>query len=312
VYGERLKATPLVIPCGFWQGIPTAVHRFLDSPPATAGNDEIWAPEVISEQICQQFGVEGETRNVIAACATGAYSVALAASWIEQGLCDVVIAGSAEPKAHPLYEAGFRKMGVMSPENTMRPFDRNRSGFVLGEGAGVVVLESRAHARKRGASVLAILSGWGLGADTHSPVAFNSNGALIAQVIQRSLQRARLQTNDICHVNAHGTATPSNDWIETQALIKAFGSHADQLMISATKSSTGHLLGAAGSIELVLTVQALREQYIPPTVHLEEPDIECPLNYTPREGHTAAFDHALSLSFGFGGPIGALVVSVDH
>jgi 3-oxoacyl-[acyl-carrier-protein] synthase II len=203
-------------------------------------------------------------------------------------------------------------MGVMSDEPAMRPFARNRSGFVLGEGAGVVVLESKAHAARRDAPVQALLSGWGWGSDTHSPVAFNSNGALIAQVIRRALDRARLQPEDIQHVNAHGTATLSNDWIETQALIKAFGSHAKKLMISATKSSTGHLLGAAGSIEFILTLQALLHQYVPPTAHLEEPDTACCLDYTPQKGHAALLCHAVSLSFGFGGPIGALVVSAPH
>ena len=128
-------------------------------------------------------------------------------------------------------------------------------------------------------------------------------------MIDRALGRAHLNAHDIGHVNAHGTGTQLNDWIETQALLKAFGSHADQLMISATKASTGHLLGASGSVEFILTVMALSHQFIPPTATLETPDSECPLDYTPRVGHAATFDHALSLSFGFGGPIGALGVS---
>ncbi len=143
---------------------------------------------------------------MIAACATGAYSIALAASWIEQGICDVVLAGSVEPYPHPLIEAGFRQMGVMSPETVTRPFDRDRSGFTFGEGAGVVVLESAEHASRRGARALAHLSGWALGADSHSAVAFNSNGAKIAGVIDRALSRGGLSaSSDIGHVNAHGT-----------------------------------------------------------------------------------------------------------
>ena len=272
--------------------------------------NEGWvAPDAINHAIADRFGLAGERRNVIAACATGAYSIALAASWIEEGLCDVVLAGSAEPSPHPLIEAGFRQMGVTSPEGITRPFDRRRSGFHFGEGAGVVVLESEQSAKRRGARVSARLSGWSLGADSHSTVAFNSNGAKIAGVIERALERAHLAPENVTHVNAHGTATRLNDRIETQALQKAYGSHVEKLMISATKASTGHLLGASGSVEFIFTVLALARQFVPPTATLEERDPECPLDYTPVIGHRASFDHALSLSFGFGGPIGALVVS---
>jgi 3-oxoacyl-[acyl-carrier-protein] synthase II len=266
-------------------------------------------PDRLVNEIWSRVGGAGERRNVIAACATGPYAVALGAQWIEAGLCDVVIAGSVEAPIHPLYEAGFRQMGVVSREPRMRPFDRHRSGFIFNSGAGVVILESEAHAQKRGVTPLARLSGWGLGSDPHSAVAFNSNGRHIADVIGRAIARAGLSPEDIQHVNAHGTATRLNDWIETQALLKAFGPHASALMISGTKSATGHLLGAAGSVELVLSVLALQNQFVPPTQQLDQPDPECPLDYTPRQGHAATIDHALSLSFGFGGPIGALVVS---
>jgi 3-oxoacyl-(acyl-carrier-protein) synthase len=279
------------------------------SKPLFEPEGSVLPPDGVNDALCREFGVEGERRNVVAACATGAYSVALGASWIEQGLCDVVLAGSVEPPVHPLIEAGFKQMGVVTPDVWMRPFDRHRSGFVLGSGAGVVILESREHALARGARIIARLSGWGWGTDPHSAVAFNSNGAHIASVISQALRRAKLSPEQIAHLNAHGTATPLNDWIETQALIKAFGRQSQHLMISGTKSSTGHLLGAAGSVELVLTLLALKNQFIPPTAHLEEPDPECPLDYTPGRGHHATFDHAMSLSFGFGGPIGALVVS---
>ncbi len=267
------------------------------------------APDTITDFVTRRYGIQGEKRNVIAACATGAYAIAQGASWIEQGFCDVVLAGSVEPRPHPLIEAGFQQMGVVTSDPVMKPFDQNRSGFVFGEGAGVVVLESEDHAKRRGAMSWAVLSGWGLGADGHSAIAFNSNGQKIAHVIAHALNRARLDPSHITHVNAHGTATRHNDWIETQALLKAFGSHAEALQISATKAATGHLLGAAGSVEFVLTVLALHRQWIPPTESLDTPDPECPLQYTPKSGRAVSFDHALSLSFGFGGPIGALVVS---
>jgi 3-oxoacyl-[acyl-carrier-protein] synthase II len=200
-------------------------------------------------------------------------------------------------------------MGVISRESVMRPFDRRRSGFVFGEGAGAVVLESEKHAAARGKKAYARLSGWGLGADAHSPVAFNSNGARIATVIGKALTRSGLAPDAIGHVNAHGTATKLNDWLETQAIQQAFGEHAPKLRISATKAGTGHLLGASGSVEFIFTVLALATQTVPPTATLEEPDAQCPLDYTPGRSRAAAFDHALSLSFGFGGPIGALVAS---
>jgi 3-oxoacyl-[acyl-carrier-protein] synthase II len=266
-------------------------------------------PESLQETLRDHFLIQGECRNIIAACATGAYALATAALWIESGLCDVVLAGSAEPWPHRLIETGFRNMGVLSDEEVMRPFDRHRSGFVFGAGAGICVLESEAHARGRGREGIAHLSGWGLGSDSHSSVAFNSNGRHIADVIDRALKRAHLEASDISYVHAHGTATRLNDWIETQALMKAFGSQAPRLMISATKASTGHLLGAAGSVGFVLSLLALKNQFIPPTATLQEADPECPLDYTPGHGRPAPFHHALALSFGFGGPIGALLAS---
>lgn len=266
-------------------------------------------PELLNEYLRERFGFSGEARNVIAACATGIYSVAMAASWIEQGVCDVALAGSVEPSPHPLIQAGFHQMGVTSIDGQTRPFDRHRSGFTFGSGAGILVLETEARARARGVTPYAILSGRALGADGHSAFTFNSQGGKISSVIDQSLRSANLDARDILHVNAHGTATRHNDWIETQALLKSFGDHAANLMISATKASTGHLLGASGAVELIFTVLALRHQFVPPTATLETPDPECPLDYTPRVGHAATFDHAVSLSFGFGGPIGSIVVS---
>jgi len=267
------------------------------------------SPDQINHQLYREFGFRGESRTVVAACATGAYSIAMGASWIEQGLCDIVLAGSVEPYPVDLILAGFQQLGVVSPSKFMRPFDAQRSGFVLGEGAGAIILENANHAKARGASIYGFLSGWALGADGHSAVAFNSNGQKIARAIEKSLLKAALDATAIGYVNAHGTATKINDVLETQALKHAFGSHSQRLSISATKSSTGHLLGAAGSVEFILTVLALQNQFIPPTRHLEHPDQLCDLDYTPGEGRAIIFDHAISLSFGFGGPIGVLVVS---
>lgn len=309
---ERIGCTVSASKPLFMPSSPTVVSGgSMDSPLTTAGNDDfrVVPSDEILRSVRRRFGFQGESRNVIAACATGAYSIAIAASWIEHGLCDVVVAGSVEPLPHPLIEAGFRQMGVTSNDGFTRPFDQNRSGFTFGEGAGIVVLESETFARNRGVSVLGHLSGWALGADSHSAVAFNSQGSRIASVIERALAKSREAKESILHLNAHGTATRLNDWIETQALQKAFGNHAKQLMISATKGSTGHLLGASGSVEFIFTLLALRHQFIPPTATLESADPECSLDYTPRLGHSADFRHAMSLSFGFGGPIAVLVVS---
>jgi 3-oxoacyl-[acyl-carrier-protein] synthase II len=282
---------------------------FSASKPLFTNDDNLLPPDAVSDAVRHAFGLQGESRTVVAACATGAYSVALAASWIDQGLCDVVLAGSVEPLPHPLMAAGFRQLGVLSDDMVMRPFDRERKGFVFGEGAGAIVLESESHARARGAQPLAWLSGWACGADAHSAVAFNSGGQRIADVVRKALLKGNLPPTAIGHVNAHGTATRLNDALETQALHKAFGPHAKRLKVSATKSATGHLLGAAGSVELALTILALQHQMIPPTAHLTTADPACDLDYTPTRAMPATFDHALSVSFGFGGPIGALVAS---
>ncbi len=271
----------------------------------------LWqGPHAVNDFVHDRFRLGGERRNVVAACATGAYSIAMAASWIEHGICEVAVAGSVESAPHPLMEAGFRKMGVVSEEEVMRPFDRRRSGFVFGEGAGAVVLESEPYALRRGARPLARLTGWAMGADAHGPVSFNSKGARIAGVMSKTLAKARLAASSIQHINAHGTATALNDPLETQAIHTAFGPHAPELAVSATKSSTGHLLGAAGSVEFILTLLALRDQQVPPTRHWGESDPACDLDYVPGDKARAwPMIHAMSVSFGFGGPIAALVVS---
>ena len=282
---------------------------FSASKPLFTAENAVLSPAVLTHEMQAHFALRGESRTTVAACATGAYSLALAASWIEAGLCDAVVAGSVEPRPHPLMAAGFSQLGVLSAEPVMRPFDAARSGFIFGEGAGAIILESEPHARRRGAQILAYLSGWGCGADPHSAVAFNSGGQRIAHVVGKALQKARLSPSDIRHVNAHGTATRLNDALETQALHKAFGAQAPRLKISATKSTTGHLLGAAGSVEFILSVLALRDQRVPPTAHLTARDTLCDLDYTVGQCQPLTFEHAVSLSFGFGGPIGALVAS---
>jgi 3-oxoacyl-[acyl-carrier-protein] synthase II len=293
---------------GRLQGVdPARVGCFLSASTPLADGEAWRAPDAVGRFVAARWGVEGPVRNVIAACATGIYAVASAAQWIAQGDCDLVLAGSVEPGPHPLMAAGFSQMGVLTKEALMRPFDAARSGFVFGEGAGLLVVESLAHALRRGRAPRAVVSGWGLGADTHSAYAFNSNGARIAEVIRRALRRAGAAPSSVDHVNAHGTATRLNDALEAQALHQVFGAHAPRLLVSATKSTTGHLLGAAGSVEAALTVRAIERQFAPPTRHLERPDGG--LDYVAGAGRSARIRRALSLSYGFGGTIGALLLS---
>lgn len=311
----RDSITEALTHAGLWDGgrlqgcDPERVgSTFSVSKPLWDG-EAVVAGDALQSPLAKRFGWAGETRNVVAACATGPYAVALGAGWIEAGLCDIVIAGSVEPRPHDLYRAGFAQMGVLTADAVMRPFDRHRSGFVFGEGSAALVLESALSARARHAPVRARLSGWACGADNHSPFAFNSGGEKIANVIHRAIARARLSARDIGYVNAHGTATRLNDALETQALKRVFGRQASQVAISATKSTTGHLLGAAGSLEAAITLESLTHQTIPPTSHWTTADPECDLDYTPNQARASRFDHALTVSFGFGGPIGALVIS---
>lgn len=307
---SRSAIEQALLDAGLHAPLPEAASTFSASKPLWQVQSQSWrAPDEIHRHVRQTFGFGGEGRNLVAACATGAYSAAMAAEWIRQGVCEVAVAGSVEPPPVPLYEAGFRRMGVVSPEDVMRPFSAERQGFVFGEGAAALLLESEKHARARGARAKAWLSGHALGADAHSMVAFNSGGDRIADVLRRAIGRAGLEPRQVDHVNAHGTATPLNDALEARALRTVFGLGLERVMVSATKSSTGHLLGAAGSAELVLTVQALLEQTVPPTHHVRTADPACALRLALGTPQPQTIAHAASLSFGFGGPIGALVVS---
>lgn len=266
-------------------------------------------PDALPTDLARALGLRGgPVRNVVAACATGVHSVILAMDWLREGLCDVALAGSAESSLHPLIMAGFENMGVLS--NEVRPFDRRRSGFVMGEGAGVFVIETLEHARNRGAEIYGAVTGWAMGSDASHITRFNSDGRTMAMVLKRAWERGGLDPARVGYLNAHGTATRANDVLETKAIRHAFGSHAQSLSISSTKAATGHLLGAAGSVEFGFSLLALREQAVPPTLNLEDPDPECDLDYTPTLAKPRSMEAVMSLSFGFGGPIGALAAEV--
>lgn len=243
----------------------------------------------------------------VSACASGAEAVATALDLIRLDRADVVVCGGTEAAVHPLPLAGFAAMRALSrrehdPEGASRPFDKARDGFVLGEGAGVLVLEREEHARARGARVHALLAGGAITSDAHHAAAPDPSGSGAARAVTRALAEAGLAPGDVAHVNAHATSTPAGDLAEVAALRRALGSAADAVAVSATKGATGHLLGAAGAVEAVLTVLALRERLAPPTRNLEDPDDQADLDLvrlTPR--HLAAAAVALSTSFGFGG-----------
>lgn len=249
-------------------------------------------------QISIAFGLRGPAFAVSSACASANHALAQAALLIRHGLADVAIAGGSEAcLSLPLIRA-WEAMRVVS-DDTCRPFCAQRSGLVLGEGAGIFVLESAAHAAARGATVLAELAGFGMSADAHDIVAPSADGA--AAAMRLALQDAGLQPQQIDYVNAHGTGTLANDRCETQAIRQVFGGHADALAVSSTKAVHGHALGAAGALELVAAIGALREQRVPPTANFLDPDPECDLDYVPNQARAQQVRAVLSNSFAFGG-----------
>ncbi len=253
-----------------------------------------------------RFGARGPNSCVVTACTTGSHAVGDASRLIARGDAEVMIAGGAEAAVNRLGVAGFAAMRALStrnddPEHASRPFDAGRDGFVIGEGAGILVLESLEHALARGARIHGEVIGYGMSGDAHHMTAPPDDGVGAQLAMRNALRDAGLAPADVDYINAHGTSTPYNDRIETHAIRRVFGEHADRLAVSSTKSMTGHALGAAGGIESVLTLLALREGVLPPTINLTDPDPECDLDYVPNEARRVAARVALSNSFGFGG-----------
>lgn len=266
-----------------------------------------------SAHVSMRLGYKGPSSAIATACATGANAIGDAMRLIERGEADVMVAGGTEASITPLALAGFCAMKALStrnddPASACRPFDRTRDGFVMGEGAGVLVLESSEHARKRGAEPLAELVGYGSSSDAYHVTAPSPGGEGAALAIRAALQDAGISPEQVDYYNAHGTGTQQNDAEETAAIKSVFGDHAYRLAISSTKAVTGHLLGAAGAIELVATIEALREGTVPPTMNYREKDPQCDLDYTPNEARARTLDVAVSPSLGFGGHNAVLVV----
>ncbi|MFQ5488010.1 MAG: beta-ketoacyl-ACP synthase II [Gammaproteobacteria bacterium] len=258
------------------------------------------------------YGMKGPNIAIVTACSSATHSIGDAARLIEYGDADAMVAGGAEMATSPTGLGGFCSARALStrnddPQGASRPWDRGRDGFVLSDGAGVVVLEELECARRRGAHIYAELIGYGMSGDAHHMTAPPSDGDGARRCMESAMRNGALAPEQVDYINAHGTSTPAGDVSETRAIKSAFGSHASRLAISSTKSMTGHLLGAAGGIEAIFTVLAIRDQVAPPTINLHEPDPECDLDYVPNEARQMAIDVAISNSFGFGGTNGTVI-----
>jgi 3-oxoacyl-[acyl-carrier-protein] synthase II len=265
-----------------------------------------------SGQVSIRSGAKGPNSATATACTTSAHSIGDSFRIIQRGEADAMICGGTEACITPMGIGGFAAMRALStrndePERASRPWDRDRDGFVVGEGAGMLILEELEFARKRNARILAEMVGYGMSADAFHVTAPPDDGDGAYRVMRNALRDAGLAPEQVQYVNAHGTSTEVGDRIETEALKRAFGSHAYQLAISSTKSMTGHLLGGAGGLEAGITVLAIRDQIAPPTINLENPDVGCDLDYVPNHARSMKIDYALSNSFGFGGTNGCLI-----
>ena len=266
-------------------------------------------PKILSDScsgtVSMVYNMRGPNHCIVTACASGNNSIGEAMHIIRRGDANAMVAGASEAAIVPLCVAGFNNMTALSrnddPATASRPFDLNRDGFVPGEGAGILVLEELNHALARGAKIYAELLGYGHTSDAHHITAPMESGEGAAKAVAFALRDANLEPEDIDYINAHGTSTPLNDAAETNALKRALGETAYNIPVSSTKSMTGHLLGGGAAIEAVFSIMAIRENFVPPTIHLEEPDPSCDLNYVPNSGIRHDIRHAMSNAFGFGG-----------
>jgi 3-oxoacyl-[acyl-carrier-protein] synthase II len=277
-----------------------------------------FVPQMISDiaagHISMKYNLRGPNYSIVSACATASHSIGDASRLILHGDADIMVTGGSEAAVSPMGVAGFNAMRALStrngePQRASRPFDKNRDGFVIGEGSGILVIEELEHARKRGANIHAEIRGIGFTADAYHITAPAPGGEGAIRAMRRCIEDGKLNLDDIDYINAHGTSTPYNDKSETDAIKSTFGEYARKLNISSTKSMTGHLLGAAGGIELVASILAIKNGVIPPTINYEEPDPECDLNYTPNQPVERDLRSAISNTFGFGGHNACISVS---
>ena len=270
---------------------------------------------LVSGQLSIMLGLKGPSYAVVSACTTGLHSIGDAGRLIEYGDADVMLAGGTESTVTPLGVGGFAAMMALStrnddPKTASRPWDVDRDGFVLGEGAGVMVLEEYEHAKKRGAKIYGELAGYGMSSDAHHITAPDQDGPRRGMLA--ALRNGGINPDSVNYVNAHGTSTPLGDKNETLALKLAFGEHAKKLVVNSTKSMTGHLIGAAGAVEAIFSVLAIRDQVAPPTINLDEPDEGCDLDFVAHQAKARPIEIALSNSFGFGGTNGSLLFRRYH
>jgi len=265
-----------------------------------------------SGMVSIKYGLKGPNLSVVTACATGAHALGEAFKLIQRGDADIMFAGGTESAITPLAVGGFSNMKALSrrndePEKASRPFDRDRDGFVMGEGAGILIIEELESALSRGADIIAEIVGYGLTSDAYHITAPDESGDGARRCMEMAIRDASIRPEDIEYINAHGTSTPYNDTIESRAIKSAFGEHAYNLAVSSTKSMTGHLLGAAGSVEAIYSAFAIKKGVLPPTINLEASDDECDLDYVPNKARKQIISYALSNSLGFGGTNASLV-----
>jgi 3-oxoacyl-[acyl-carrier-protein] synthase II len=265
-----------------------------------------------SGHISIRYGAKGPNSATATACSASAHAVGDSFRLIQHGDAEVMICGGSEAAITPMGLGGFGAMKALStrnddPERSSRPFDADRDGFVIGEGAGILILESLEYAERRGAKILGEIVGYGMSGDAHHITAPEENGDGAYRVMRAAIRDARIEPHEIGYVNAHGTSTPLGDAIETKAMKRVFGEYARKVAVSSTKSMTGHLLGGAGGLEAGISILALRDQMLPPTINQEKPDPECDLDYVPNHMRKAEIQYALSNSFGFGGTNAALL-----
>ena len=295
-------------------GIEKGYQSFLDGGPRRIS--PFFVPSniinMIAGNLSIKYGIRGPNYAIVSACSTGAHCIGQAARSIERGDVEVMVAGGSEFATSPTGVGGFASARALStrnddPEAASRPWDKDRDGFVLSDGAGVVVLEEYEHAKARGAKIYAELVGFGMNSDAYHMTAPSPNGEGAAECMALALADAKLNIEQIQYINAHGTSTPAGDKAETDAVKRLFGPHAYKLAMSSTKSMVGHMLGAAGGVEAVFAILALRDQVAPPTINLTTPDPECDLDYVPNTARSMRLDVVVSNSFGFGGTNATLV-----
>ena len=263
-------------------------------------------------QVSIRFGAKGPNSATCTACSASAHAIGDAYEIIKRCDADAMIAGGSEAAITPMSVGGFGQLRALStrndePSRASRPFDKDRDGFIIGEGAGVVILEELEHAKRRGAPIYAEIVGYGMSADAYHMTAPSEDGDGARRAMAMAIRKAGIAPADVDYINAHGTSTPYNDRLETLAIHNCFGDHAEKLVISSTKSMTGHLLGGAGGLEAGITALAVHNQIVPPTINLDDPDPECDLDYVPHQSRKMAIRYALSNSFGFGGTNAALL-----